>query len=304
VLWLFDDSLVTSHRGRDRRTSMMVRNSVATQASRDPSASDARFFWRGGKRPASYFPAHGDGWLWPSSGLVHHGHLTVLLMRVRANRGGLGFAVVGWSAWRADALRGEPDRWRWRELALPLERFDAIVGSGGLVALGDHVVAIAARQSNPHAVMLARWRVDDFDRGRLDAMEWWGGAASGWIAQARVPVAPVAILEDEPLEFTIHYDTGCGEWRQLGTSGFGAADIEWRSAPSLTGPWSAPERLFHPPEADRTDTLVYQAKAHPWLLGEGLVLTYLANARSIDGLVDMRLYTPRFLRIERGCSAR
>lgn len=167
---------------------------------------------------------------------------------------------------------------------------------------GDHVVAIAARQSNPHAVMLARWRVDDFDRGRLDAMEWWDGAARGWIAQSSNAAAPVAILADESLEFTIHYDAGCGVWRQFGTRGFGAADIESRTAPSLTGPWSAPERLFHPPESDRTDTLVYQAKAHPWLKGEGLVLTYLANARRIDGLVDMRLYTPRFLRIAVGCT--
>ena len=279
----------------------MVRNSVAMQASRDPAAADARFYWHVGKQPGSYFPEQRSKWFWPASGIVRNGRLTVLLMRVQAKQGGLGFGIVGWSAWRTDSIRGEPDRWHWRELREPAERFDAVVGSGGLIVQGDHVVAVAARNSIPHAVLLARWRVADFDRGRLDAIEWWQGDGRGWIVQARLTDLPAAILHDASVEFTIHHDDHCGLWRQVQTDGFGAADIAMRTAASLTGPWSLPQRLFHPPESDRTDTLVYQAKAHPWLHADGLVLTYLANASAIAGLADIRLYTPRFLRLELDC---
>jgi hypothetical protein len=82
--------------------------------------------------------------------------------------------------------------------------------------------------------------------------------------------------------------------------GFGAADIALRSAPELTGPWSASGVVYRPPEQARPRVLIYAAKAHPQLRGAELVLTYATNSSEFaEQLSDPLLYYPRFVRLSR-----
>jgi hypothetical protein len=81
--------------------------------------------------------------------------------------------------------------------------------------------------------------------------------------------------------------------------GFPQADLGFRLAPSLTGPWSAPTVFYRPEEYDIKDVMIYAAKTHPELKAQGadMVLTYATNSLSTTNLMgDDTLYYPRFLK--------
>jgi len=80
-----------------------------------------------------------------------------------------------------------------------------------------------------------------------------------------------------------------------------------RTAPALTGPWSAPAIVYRPPESDGPQPFVYAAKAHPWLVGPeavDLVVTYATNSFEFTDLLtkegEQSLYWPRFVTIRIG----
>jgi hypothetical protein len=79
---------------------------------------------------------------------------------------------------------------------------------------------------------------------------------------------------------------------------FSGGEIGVRYARELTGPWSAFCIIYHPPEADEKDLLVYAGKAHPEQQGADLVATYVANTLDLGRLArDTNIYFPRFLRM-------
>jgi hypothetical protein len=73
-----------------------------------------------------------------------------------------------------------------------------------------------------------------------------------------------------------------------------------RTAPALTGPWSAPRVVYHPPELSCPDVSTYAGKAHPELssasLDGGVALSYASNSSQFSEQVnDRNLYFPRFV---------
>jgi len=84
------------------------------------------------------------------------------------------------------------------------------------------------------------------------------------------------------------------------TLGFGSADVMMRTAPVLTGPWSAPQMVYRPSEYYRPRVMIYAGKAHPELTGADLVVTYATNAFEFEELLtDSQTYYPRFVRLSR-----
>jgi hypothetical protein len=84
--------------------------------------------------------------------------------------------------------------------------------------------------------------------------------------------------------------------------GFGATTIGVRTAPAVTGPWSAPLEVYRPPESDEPRVFVYAAKAHPQLVAPDaadLVITYATNSFEFSDLFtpqgERELYWPRFV---------
>lgn len=83
----------------------------------------------------------------------------------------------------------------------------------------------------------------------------------------------------------------------ISVDGFGSTNIVRRIADSPEGPWSKPEIVTRPEESERGDVLVYSAKAHPYLTGGEIIITYSSNSLDFDVLVeDVSIYFPRFLR--------
>jgi hypothetical protein len=150
-----------------------------------------------------------------------------------------------------------------------------------------------------HPIFAARWPAGQVRRGDLQRPEWWAGQRLGWVPDSSsTPRWP--LFENGQSELTIHFDQGTQRFVEVQTMGFGPADVVMRAAPALTGPWSAPQMLYRPPEYNRPNVMIYAGKAHPQLTGGDLVLTYATNTFQFkEHLTDNQIYYPRFVRLTR-----
>jgi hypothetical protein len=71
-----------------------------------------------------------------------------------------------------------------------------------------------------------------------------------------------------------------------------------RRSQKLEGPWSAPQKIYRPPESDAPDAFVYAGKSHAELQGADLILTYSTNGPDERVAKDMSLYFPRFVKVD------
>jgi hypothetical protein len=136
-------------------------------------------------------------------------------------------------------------------------------------------------------------------RGNLLRPEWWAGARLGWVPDSSgAPRWP--LFENGSSDLTLHFDETSRQFIVVQAVGFGPADVTMRTAPELTGPWTAPQIVYRPPEYYRPHVMIYSAKAHPELAGGDLVVTYATNTfQFAEHLTDGLIYYPRFLRLTR-----
>ena len=110
VLWLFGDSFIDLSGSGVRRTSDMVRNSIAIQKGYDPTTAEMQFFWKmKGTKPKAFFSFAGDRWCWPASGIMIGKRLLVFLMEIKTARNAFGFEACGWKAVLIDNPQNKPD---------------------------------------------------------------------------------------------------------------------------------------------------------------------------------------------------
>lgn len=301
VLWSFGDSWIDPSGGGRRDEATMVSNSLALQHGYDPSQATAEFFW--GTTPdgqaRAFFADFDDGRYWPGHGLRIEDCLLLFLMEVRSRDGGLGFEVTDWEAVLVANPDDDPPDWEFEWLETPANRHQVIVGSASAIHRGDFVYAFGAQEpGGPHDVYLVRWREEDVLRGRLEGMEWWGGNDGGWLPNREGGLGAQPVFSEGQTEFTVHHDVDSGDFLELQTVGFGAAAIVRRTAPELTGPWSTPDTVFTPPQVQFPRIMIYQGKAHPYLSGADLVVTYSTNSFDFaDHFAEPWLYYPRFVRV-------
>ncbi len=304
-LWLFGDTFVATSAANLRPQSAMPRNTIAIQDGSDPTTATMHFFWGmdATGKPASFFPNGVDTWVWPGDGIrIASGPLIVFLSVERATPGlGLGFASAGWRVAIVDNPDEDPSTWTPRYIDPAPSSIDAIVGSAAVMD-ADHLVALAPRVDT-HEGQLARFLPADLLAGTVTPA-WWAGGARGWVTEAALGGQPAVIIDDAGSEAALHYDASRSAWVHVTSRGFGKTTIAVRTAPNLTGPWSAPVDAFTPPESLRPKPFVYAAKIHPELTTgdpSDLVATYATNSFTFSDLLTPEgmasLYWPRFVRL-------
>lgn len=276
----------------------MVSNTVAVQHGYDPRTAAIRFYWGLAPNgdPGAFFPDTGSVRYWPGNGVRVRSGLLLFLMAVRSSDTGLGFEVSDWEAVLVANPEADPPDWQMRWLSTPPNGRGVIVGSGGTLVHDGFVYAFGSREpGGSHDVYLVRWTETDASGGHLDAVQWWAGDDTGWTPDPEGENAR-PVFTGGQTEFTVHRDGRQDLFVEFQTDGFGAAVLVRRTAPRLTGPWSAPDTVFHPAQAAYPNILIYQGKAHPHLSGPGLVLTYCTNSLAFeDHLTTPWLYYPRFV---------
>lgn len=308
ILWLFGDTFVATSDARLRTESHMPRNSIAIQHGRDPRSATITFHWSRDERglPASFFPDHDERFFWPGHGIrFENGPLVVFLYGIVSTPGvGLGFDAAGRALAVIDNPDDAPECWSMRVMDAPSDPFDAVPALA-VVRDGAFVVGLATKQRGAHAGALVRYPAETLAKGSLDGEEWWAGDSRGWLPAAALgPEGPSFVIDDAGAECSIHWEPRVHAFVHVASYGFGATTIGVRTAPRLTGPWSAPTIVFRPPESDTAHPFVYAAKAHPELLGPApsdLLVTYASNSFDFAELVSAdgtrRLYWPRFVSV-------
>jgi hypothetical protein len=294
VLWLFADSFIATSTRHVRSESVMINNSLAIESGYDPSTASIQFYWRtkDGK-PESFFPRDGDIWYWPGDAIVAGDKLFIFLMAIRSTNQGLGFEGAGSKAVVISNFRRAPPEWNVRPLNTPSNDFHIFL-SGSLMQVGDYVY-IFTYQDPGFNICLARWTTSQLASEDLSTPEWWNG--DRWVLQNNLRRAPTAIVADGQAEFTVNFQPALNQFLMIQTVGAGQADIGSRRAPTLTGPWTALEPFFRPPEYELPDIMIYAAKCHPELRGAPLVLTYATNKFKLEEILAApNLYYPRFLK--------
>jgi hypothetical protein len=294
VLWLFGDSFIATSDAHVRTESTMVRNSVAVMTGTDLATAPMTFAWHDGSPPSSFFPEDGASWFWPADGArLPTGLLVFLNEQIATPNQGLGFAAAGYRAVRVVDPSGPPASWTVEPVATVPAPHDATANIACSVVDGDHLVALVT-DTDAHHGRLARWPIDAAD---LTAPEWWDGNA--WTAQAALTGAPAIVIDDGASECSLSRNGD--EWLYLASQGFGATTIGVRDGFHLEGPWSEPVTVFTPPESSADHAFVYAGKAHPMLVGKGLVVTYADNSFTFGDLFDparaATLYWPHVVEI-------
>lgn len=302
TLWLFADSFIDTTRRHNRQRARLIRNSIAVQTGNNPASAKIAFFW--GKNnfnhPTSFFPERGNEWFWPGHGIRLQNRLIIFLMRVRGTKTGLGFEVYDWEAVQIPNPDDSPANWTLQWLNVPKNSYQVIVGSASTLQFEKYIYAFGSRESVPdHPIFLTRWPIKKFAGGDLSGIEWWESSRRAWVPQADLKNIPTPIFTNGQTELTVHFDRKMKRFMCIQTVGFGAADVCYRTAQNITGPWSEPFRLYEPPEKQRQNILIYAAKAHPQLFGADLVLTYATNSAEFPELLaDTSIYYPRFIRVK------
>ncbi len=289
VLWMFSDSFVARKPGDDRRHAVFLHNTIAIQNGYDPSHATIKFYWRTkNSEPSEIFPTEGKIWMWPGYGIRVGNRLLLFCTRVTSDssKDSLGFKSVGWNAYWVMNPDAEPIAWK---LKIAARTSDSVVMATEALRDGGFVYLFGLNDD----LYLARLSVENFAAGRLSPLEWW--SAKGWQTEQsrRQPV-----LHDAGTEPSVQRDPDGTGFIEVTSVGFGAADLVLRRAPSLEGPWSAPRKVYRPPESDAPDAFVYAGKSHAELTGADLVLTYVANGSDEKLARDMSLYFPQFVKVD------
>lgn len=302
ALWLFADTFIDTTHQQNRRAAKLIRNSVAIQTVDNPVSAQIAFFWNknDSNQPASFFSEQNNEWFWPGHGIRLQNRLIIFLMRVRGATTGLGFEVYAWDAVLILNPDDSPANWKLQWLNSPTNAYQVIVGSASVLQMGQHVYAFGSRESGSnHPVFLTRWPANELANGELSGIEWWDAARGTWVRQADLKNIPPPVFENGQTEFTVHFDPRLNRYFCIQTLEFGAANIYYRLANKITGPWSEPIKLYEPLEKSHPHILIYAAKAHPQLSGADLLITYATNSTEFSELLNnASIYYPRFIRVK------
>ena len=296
VLWLFGDSFIDQSGYGARRTSDLVRNSIAIQTGYDPINAEMQFSWKmEGAKPAAFFSLAGDQWYWPASGIMIGRRLLIFLMKIKTARNALGFEACGWKAVLIDNPQKTPDHWILTYLKSP-QKQGLVVGSGNPV-LKNGFLQVFAADYRDRSVYLARWPERSAVAGTLVRPQWWAGDQAGWIGPEETVVKPRSILAKGQMEFSVEYMPQLKSYLQVQTLSIMNPCLAISSAKAIEGPWSAHVCFFTPSEQGLPGTLIYAGKSHPMLRGADMVFTYVVNTTNEERLLkDMSIYFPVMLK--------
>jgi hypothetical protein len=296
VLWLFGDSFIDPSGSGVRRTTDLVRNSIAIQTGYDPTKAAMAFFWKAkDSKPAAFFQRSGHHWFWPASGIMVGKRLIIFLMEIQPADNELGFDAWGWKAVLVENPHEPPNLWSLTYLISP-QKNNLVVGSGNPI-LENGFLQVFAADGKDRSVYLVRWPERFARAGTLTRPQWWAGDKGGWMDDHAAGSKPCRIITEGQMEFTVEYAPQLECYLQVQTLSIINPCLAVASAPNLTGPWSSQECFFTPTEQGLKDMMIYAGKSHPMLIGADMVFTYVVNTTKEKILLEnMSIYFPIMLK--------
>ncbi len=327
TVWLFGDSFVldfeNKEAGPNRTKATMVANSLGISEC-GPEGFEVDYFFRQsaaqiGRRvehlPAAFFlpppQASHKHKYWPIHGFEQGGKLYFLLEEVETTSGpenGFNFAIKGVTV--AEIANYSDHPLRWQISYRPLSQSATTIPGIAVVKSGDSLYLLSFRedQSKKHPLILNRVALRDLGQSPwplhyFSQDQRWKPGLDGPDAQVLVP--------EGATEASLHFDKNSQRWVMVHTHPvFFSREVVIRTAPQLTGPWTAQVKQIplysemkpESPDYDK-NTFCYAAKAHPAFSeagkrGKELWLGYACNSLNFETLLRRNdLYRPVFKRL-------
>lgn len=311
---VFGDTFIGEVDANDvRQNSVMIRNTIAVLDTIAPDEEQIHFLWNVNdqQQPEELFKADtptstSADWIWPMDGIAINGRIYIYGLRLFDPQGWVSFEVNGVTLISFE-LDDENNIINYRHIDTPLFYKDA---SDTEFIFGQAILPMTISSGNPNAdgyiyiygprnrvwmpkeMIVGRFLPENIEN--FTSYEFWDG--SNWQSD----LTKSAVLTDSiSQEFSV---SPLNDGRYAAVFQLDEY-VAIRTAPSLLGPFSAPERIYYCPEIDLfPEAMVYNAKAHPHLSDDGsLLISYNVNTSNWEALYNTAdIYHPRFIRWEYG----
>ncbi len=317
-VWIFGDTLYGDARTVSGNDPRMVRNSIGISRCDDKGKWHLQYVIRHGEngKPQDFFqsevlrPQTKGTWYWALDGFVHEKDLWVTLLCVRNARvkrpDGFDFETCGTDLARVSDLEADPQKWR--ITYFPLVRDEvAAYPSATAVVDGGYAYLFALYEKDERPMLLTRIPLAGLDgpARNLQYLAKTGKKMGAWMPGFK-PIDAMPVMDFGTSEMTVRYHPDISQWLAVMRSPDLSSDaIVLRTAPAITGPWSASEVIYHIPEMRKDspsydkNVFCYAGKEHPEFERPGsLVITYVCNTMKVPDLVtNLNIYVPKVVEV-------
>ena len=307
-VWIFGDTLYGKNRVVIGHAPQMVHNSLGISTCDAQGNFHLKYVIRRGPHghAESFFsPRNPNHWYWALDGFAANGDLWVTQLCVehakQATPWAMDFATCGSDLARLSHLGHDPQHWTVRYFPLVPDGVKAYP-SATTVVEGKYVYLFALYESVSRPLLVTRIPLKRLDNPEK-SLEYL--AADGQWKPGFDPAHAKQVMKTGTTELSIRYHPDLKKWLAIMLDPHGFSDkVILRSAPMLTGPWSAPQVIYRIPEMlpspkrDK-DTFCYAGKEHPEFEAPGeLDFTYVCNTMDVPKLAtNYSIYYPHFIQV-------
>ena len=309
-VWIFGDTLYGSHRVVRGNDPQMVHNSLGISTCTD-GHWNLRYILRhdADGHPTSFFsPTNPGHWYWALDGFYANGDLWVTLLCVRKSAkpapAGLDFETCGSDLAQVSHLDRAPEHWQVTIHPLVPDGVDAYPSATTVVHNG-YAYLFALYEKGTRPLLVTRIPLTGLDNPATH-LEYLGND-DAWHSGFDPARAKEVMPQGSP-ELSIRYHPALKQWFAVSFApGMFSDRIILRTAPTLTGPWTAARNattLYYVPEmqpgpSHGKNIFCYAGKEHPELETPGnIVFTYVCNTLSPPELTTHpNIYLPQVIRV-------
>lgn len=306
-IWIFGDTLYGKERLVNGHAPRMVHNSLGISTCDVEGNFHLQYVIRRAQNKAESFfsPSNPDHWYWALDGFVLKGNLWITLLCIehakKPSPWAMDFATCGADLARVSHLDRDPQRWSVDYYPLVPDGVKAYP-SATTVVDGKYVYLFALYESGTRPLLATRIPLTGLDNPKKN-LEYL--AADGQWKLGFDPAQAKPVMKTGSTELSIRYHSDLKKWLAVMLDPQGFSDkVILRSAPTLVGPWSQPQVIYHIPEMmpgpkRDNDTFCYAGKEHPEFEKQGdLVFTYVCNTMNVPKLAtNYSIYYPQLVRI-------
>jgi hypothetical protein len=314
-VWIFGDTLYGDKRVVVGNEPRMVRNSIGISRCDDKGQWALQYVIRHGEngKPQDFFqarilrPRATNTWYWALDGFVHEKDLWVTLLCMRNARvkrpDGFDFETCGTDLAKVSDLDADPQKWKVAYFPLVADGVAAYPSATAVVD-GAYAYLFALYEKGARSMLLTRIPLAPF--GDLQYLANSGKKKTGEWEPGFKPKNAMPVMDRGTSEMTVRYHADTRKWLAVMRSPDLSSDaILLRSAPAITGPWSAGEVIYRIPEMQKDspgydkNVFCYAGKEHPEFERPGsLVITYVCNTMKVPDLVtNLKIYVPKVVEV-------
>jgi hypothetical protein len=312
-VWIFGDTLYGKQRLVHGDAPEMVRNSIGVSTCKAGQWNiDYTIRHDAGNKYLDFFQEHYAGtWYWAMDGVEYDQALWVTLLCVRnspkASSAALGFEICGTDLAQVTKLGADPNDWKVAYYPLVPETLHANP-SASAVVYGDNLYLFTLYEEGSRPTVLTRIPLAGLQTAAKNLQ--YLGSDNQWHA-GFVPAQAKPVMQHGAAEMSVRYHPELKKWISVLVDPVIFSDkVLLRTAPSLEGPWTDGDVIYHIPEMQKNspeydkDTFCYAGKEHPEFEKGDLVFTYVCNTMNVKKLeTEMGIYYPKVVRMKMPAAA-